>query len=192
MTKYKLEYIWLDGKKPIPELARQDSAQGSLRSHPLSPICPFGDSTAAPPCRPRAAESDCILKPVALYPDAKPQGRLHRSERSDAPRWHAALDQYARHNRGRSRPVGWLRAGILPLQRRPSARDSRKRAIPAPQGPYYCGVGYKYMGRMARTIVEEHLELCLYCRHQSRRHQRRGGQGPVGVPDLRQGIAQGR
>ena len=30
-----------------------------------------------------------------------------------------------------------------------------------PQGPYYCGVGYKYMGGIARQIVEEHLELCL-------------------------------
>ena len=30
-----------------------------------------------------------------------------------------------------------------------------------PQGPYYCGVGYKYMGSLARKIVEEHLELCL-------------------------------
>jgi glutamine synthetase len=30
-----------------------------------------------------------------------------------------------------------------------------------PQGPYYCGVGFKYMGSLARTIVEEHLELCL-------------------------------
>ena len=27
--------------------------------------------------------------------------------------------------------------------------------------PYYCGVGYKYMGNIARQIVEEHLELCL-------------------------------
>ena len=39
---------------------------------------------------------------------------------------------------------------------------SRKTVIPTtPQGPYYCGVGYKYMGSLARTIVEEHLELCL-------------------------------
>ena len=30
-----------------------------------------------------------------------------------------------------------------------------------PQGPYYCGVGYKNMGSLARQIVEEHLELCL-------------------------------
>ena len=32
---------------------------------------------------------------------------------------------------------------------------------PPPQGPYYCGVGYKYMGSIARTIVDEHLDLCL-------------------------------
>src|SRR5260370_31794549 len=32
---------------------------------------------------------------------------------------------------------------------------------PGPQGPYYCGVGYKYMGNVARQIVDEHLDLCL-------------------------------
>ena len=33
--------------------------------------------------------------------------------------------------------------------------------FPAPQGPYYTGVGYKNVGSVARKIVEEHLELCL-------------------------------
>ena len=32
---------------------------------------------------------------------------------------------------------------------------------PAPQGPYYTGVGYKNVGDVARKIVEEHLNLCL-------------------------------
>src|ERR1700749_4047968 len=32
---------------------------------------------------------------------------------------------------------------------------------PAPQGPYYTGVGYKYVGDVARKLVEEHLDLCL-------------------------------
>ena len=32
---------------------------------------------------------------------------------------------------------------------------------PAPQGPYYTGVGYKNVGDVARKIVEEHLDLCL-------------------------------
>jgi glutamine synthetase len=30
-----------------------------------------------------------------------------------------------------------------------------------PQGPYYCGVGYKYMGDIARKIVDDHWQLCL-------------------------------
>ncbi|MFN5868196.1 MAG: glutamine synthetase, partial [Akkermansiaceae bacterium] len=32
---------------------------------------------------------------------------------------------------------------------------------PAPQGPYYCGAGFKAVGDIARQIVEEHLDLCL-------------------------------
>ena len=32
---------------------------------------------------------------------------------------------------------------------------------PAPQGPYYTGVGYSNVGDIARKIVEEHLDLCL-------------------------------
>ena len=27
MTKYKLEYIWLDGKQPVPDLRGKSSAQ---------------------------------------------------------------------------------------------------------------------------------------------------------------------
>ena len=32
---------------------------------------------------------------------------------------------------------------------------------PAPQGPYYTGVGYRNVGDVARKMVEEHLDLCL-------------------------------
>ena len=32
---------------------------------------------------------------------------------------------------------------------------------PAPQGPYYTGVGFKNVGDVARQIVYEHLDLCL-------------------------------
>ena len=32
---------------------------------------------------------------------------------------------------------------------------------PAPQGPYYTGVGYKNVGDIARKMVDEHLDLCL-------------------------------
>ena len=33
---------------------------------------------------------------------------------------------------------------------------------PAPQGPYYTGVGYKNVGDIARKMVDEHLDLCIF------------------------------
>lgn len=36
-----------------------------------------------------------------------------------------------------------------------------EQGYPAPQGPYYTGVGYKNVGDVARQIVEEHLDICL-------------------------------
>ncbi|MBN8934334.1 MAG: glutamine synthetase, partial [Rhizobium pusense] len=36
-----------------------------------------------------------------------------------------------------------------------------EQGYPAPQGPYYTGVGFKNVGSVAREIVEEHLDLCL-------------------------------
>ncbi len=32
---------------------------------------------------------------------------------------------------------------------------------PAPQGKYYCGVGYSEMGDIARQVVEEHMDAVL-------------------------------
>ena len=36
-----------------------------------------------------------------------------------------------------------------------------KEGYPAPQGPYYTGVGYEYVGDIAREIVDKHLDICL-------------------------------
>jgi glutamine synthetase len=36
-----------------------------------------------------------------------------------------------------------------------------KDGYPAPQGPYYTGVGYKNVGSIAREIVEKHIDICL-------------------------------
>jgi glutamine synthetase len=105
--------------------------------------------------------SDCVLKPVALYPDADrkngvlvmcevmmPDGKTpHPSNKratilDDAGAWFGFEQEYFFYQNGR--PLGFPEAGY-----------------PAPQGPYYTGVGYKNVGGMARKIVEEHLELCL-------------------------------
>ena len=64
------------------------------------------------------------------------------------------------------RPLGWPAIGY-----------------PAPQGPYYCGVGGDKMP--GREIVELHTAACIDAGTRHRGHQRRGDDGPVGVPDRR-------
>ena len=159
MSKYKLEYIWLDGTKPVPGLRGKTQIKDFATTPTLAdmPLWGFDGSSTM---QAEGKSSDCILKPVALYPDASrnsafvvlcevmhPDGTPHstnvRATIADDPDFWTGFEQeYFLYQDGR--PLGFPKDGY-----------------PAPQGPYYCGVGYKYMGNIARQIVEEHLELCL-------------------------------
>ena len=105
--------------------------------------------------------SDCVLKPVAVYKDgARKNGVLvmcevmmpdgvtpHESNSratilDDPGAWFGFEQEYFFYKDGR--PLGFPDKGY-----------------PAPQGPYYTGVGYSNVGDVARQIVEEHLDLCL-------------------------------
>jgi glutamine synthetase len=158
MPKYKLEYLWLDGYTPVPNLrGKTKIVNEAPQSVDDCPLWGFDGSST------RQAEghsSDCILKPVALYPDAGrdngflvmcevmlPDGTPHPSNArativDDPDAWFGFEQEYFLMQE--SRPLGWPDSGF-----------------PSPQGPYYTGVGYKYVGDLARTIVEEHLDLCL-------------------------------
>jgi glutamine synthetase len=160
MAKYKLEYIWLDGKMPIPELRGKTTIKDFPKPPTLAdlPLWGFDGSSTM---QAEGKSSDCILKPVALYPDAArkdgylvlsevmlPDGKPHptnmRATTTDDPDlWFGFEQEYFLYKDGR--PLGFPEEGY-----------------PGPQGPYYCGVGYKYMGSLARQIVDEHLDLCLY------------------------------
>ena len=69
MKKYKLEYIWLDGKKPVPGLRGKTQIKSFEKPPKLSdrPLWGFDGSSTM---QAEGKSSDCILKPVALYPDA--------------------------------------------------------------------------------------------------------------------------
>jgi glutamine synthetase len=160
MTKYKLEYIWLDGYKPVPNLRGKTKLE-SFENPPTLADLPLWGFDGSSTMQAEGKSSDCILKPVALYPDASredaylvlsevmhPDGTAHvtnhRATIEDDPGFWVGFEQeYFLYKDGR--PLGFPEVG------EPSI----------PQGPYYCGVGYKYMGGIARHIVEEHLELCL-------------------------------
>ena len=159
MAKYKLEYIWLDGKTPVPELRGKTKIE-EFDSTPALADIPLWGFDGSSTMQAEGKSSDCILKPVALYPDASrnsafivlcevmlPDGTPHptntRSNAPDDPEfWFGFEQEYFLYKDGK--PLGFPKDGF-----------------PGPQGPYYCGVGYKYMGSVARQIVEEHLELCL-------------------------------
>jgi glutamine synthetase len=160
MAKLKLEYIWLDGYTPIASLRSKtkiidgDPAKVTLAD---LPVWGFDGSSTQ---QAEGKSSDCLLKPVALYPDITrkngflvmsevllPNGEPHPTNSratilDDPGAWFGFEQEYFFYKDGR--PLGFPAAGY-----------------PAPQGPYYTGVGYKNVGDVARTIVEEHIDICV-------------------------------
>jgi glutamine synthetase len=160
MTKYKLEYIWLDGYTPVPNLRGKTQIK-EYSSFPDLKDLPLWGFDGSSTMQAEGHSSDCVLKPVAIYPDPSrvngalvmcevmmPDGKTpHASNKratilDDSGAWFGFEQEYFFYKDGR--PLGFPEAGY-----------------PAPQGPYYTGIGYKNVGSVARQIVEEHLELCL-------------------------------
>ena len=159
MAKTKLEYIWLDGYKPTQSLRSKTKIvsdfDGKLSDCPLWSF--DGSSTEQAP----GGSSDCILKPVALFPDPgrkngylvmcevlNADGTAHESngratiEDDDNDFWFGFEQEYFLWNPETNKPLGFPANGF-----------------PGPQGPYYCSVGAK--NAFGRDIIEEHLDLCL-------------------------------
>ena len=159
-TKYKLEYIWLDGYKPVPGL-RGKSLLKAFEKPPTLEDLPLWGFDGSSTQQAEGSKSDCVLKPVALYPDPTrtnaylvlsevmhPDGTPHSTNmratiENDPDLWVGLEQEYFLYKDGR--PLGFPKDGHPNI----------------PQGPYYCGVGYKHMGNIAREIVDTHWELCL-------------------------------
>lgn len=159
MAKSKLEYIWLDGYKPTQSLRSktriEENFSGKLADCPMWSF--DGSSTEQAP----GGSSDCLLKPVAIFPDPARKnaylvmtevltadGKAHESngratiEDEDDDFWFGFEQEYFLWNPDTNKPLGFPDGGF-----------------PGPQGPYYCSVGAK--NAYGREIVEEHLDYCL-------------------------------
>jgi len=160
MAKYKLEYLWLDGYTPVPNLRGKTQIK-EFAEFPTLEQLPFWGFDGSSTQQAEGKSSDCVLKPVAVYPDATrvngvlvmcevmmpdkvtPHPSNARATILDDPgAWFGFEQEYFFYQDGR--PLGFPEFGY-----------------PAPQGPYYTGVGFKNVGDVARQIVEEHLDLCL-------------------------------
>ncbi|MDG2266183.1 MAG: glutamine synthetase GlnII [Candidatus Marinimicrobia bacterium] len=163
MSKIKAEYIWMDGHEPTQKLRSKTKVfDGPLNSINDLPIWGFDGSSTN---QASGDNSDCMLNPVSYFPDPirggddvlvmcevmNADGSVHGTNTRAHLRkidenfkkeesWFGIEQEYT-FFQGRV-PLGWPEGGY-----------------PAPQGPFYCGVGADEV--YGRDIVEEHLELCL-------------------------------
>ena len=160
MQKFKLEYIWLDGYEPVSNL-RGKTKVVAFDQFPTLEELPLWGFDGSSTKQADGSNSDCVLKPVALFPDpARTNGALvmcevmladgtpHSSNSratipDDPDTWFGFEQEYFFYVEGT--PLGFPAGG----------------GFPAPQGEYYTGVGHKNVGSLARQLVEEHLDLCL-------------------------------
>jgi len=161
--KITAEYIWMDGHEPTQKLrSKTKILNKKIASVSELPEWGFDGSST------NQAEgnfSDCLLKPVWLCKDPirgednilvmcevmNSDGSMHASNTRAHLR--ELAEKFAKENvwfgieqeytffEGRN-PLGWPEGGY-----------------PAPQGPFYCGVGADEV--FGREIVEDHLDLCL-------------------------------
>ncbi len=157
-TKYKLEYIWLDGYLPEPNLRAKTKI---VKEKPESvEDCPMWGFDGSSTQQAEGKSSDCMLKPVGLYPDsARKNGYLVMCEvlnpdltphpsnfrctiDDDPDLWIGFEQEYFIMADGK--PLGFPEDGY-----------------PEPQGKYYCGVGYGTMNDIARQFVDDHIDAVL-------------------------------
>jgi len=163
VSKIKAEYIWMDGHEPTQKLRSKTKVfDGPLNSLNDLPIWGFDGSSTN---QAAGDDSDCMLQPVCYVPDPirggddvlvmcevmNADGSVHSTNTrahlrkvdekfKEQESWFGIEQEYT-FFQGRV-PLGWPEGGY-----------------PAPQGPFYCGVGADEV--YGRDIVEEHLELCL-------------------------------
>ena len=68
MAKYRLDYIWLDGYTPVQNL-RTKCMLRDFDEFPTLDQLPDWGFDGSSTQQAEGGDSDCVLKPVALYPD---------------------------------------------------------------------------------------------------------------------------
>ena len=157
---YRAEYIWIDGTEPIPLMRSKTKI---LDDGEQPGIWGFdGSSTNQAP----GNNSDCVLKPGFVCPDPIRKGpnvlvlcevllpdtfEPHTTNTRAA--CTAVADKYKAHESlfGIEQEYTFFKEG------RPLGFPAN--GYPAPQGPYYCGVGADEV--FGRDIVEAHTTACI-------------------------------
>lgn len=170
----KAEYLWFDGQEGAPSkglIFNEMRSKTKCFEEPLSlnpadyPDWSFDGSSTG---QAKGNNSDCILRPVKVVPDPirgaphvlvmcevfAPDGKPHvtntraglREIIDDEVTKEACLygfeQEYTMLDKATGRVYGWPANGY-----------------PAPQGPFYCGVGAESV--FGRPLAEAHMEACM-------------------------------
>ena len=156
---YQAEYIWIDGTEPTRKLR---SKTRIVPDGKKPPVWGFDGSSTN---QATGHFSDCVLQPVFTCPDPLrgPKDVLVMCEVLNAD-----LSAHPTNTRAAAVAVAKQYASFEPMfgieQEYTFFQDGRpygwpEVGFPAPQGPYYCGVGGTKMP--GREIVEAHTLACL-------------------------------
>ena len=154
--KTKLEYVWIDGYKPEPNLRSKVKITDKTIFNIMDvPEWGFDGSSTK---QAEGYSSDCYLKPVRLYSGGlgdtiyvlcevmDSRGKVHETNdraklgKEDFDFWVGFEQEYFIRS-GHHKNILGFEKGIID-----------------PQGKYYCGVGGQMVGR---SLTEEHLDMCL-------------------------------
>jgi len=160
-----VEYIWVDGASPTQTIRSKTKVLPDLLPDQAVELPDWsfdGSSTE----QATGDSSDCVLKPVCVIPDPvrgagnylamcevfTAAGHPHPTNtRAKVREFLAARDGYA------DAWFGLEQEHTLFEGSRPLGFGGERR-FPAPQGPYYCGVGADEV--YGRELVEDHLQAC--------------------------------
>lgn len=159
------EYIWLDGTVPVRQI-RSKTRVISLPDNPKVEDFPEWSFDGSSTSQATGTDSDCLIRAVNFVKDPirgegnylvmcevfNPDGTEHESNSraqlravldagaaADEP-WVGFEQEYTLFQK--NIPLGWPEHGY-----------------PAPQGPYYCGVGSEQI--FGRQIAEDHAAICM-------------------------------
>lgn len=160
------EYIWIDGSKPTHELRSKTRVLQRLAEEPSLADFPLWNFDGSSTYQATGNKSDLTLKPVKCIKDPfrgagnflilcevyLPDGKPH------ATNTRYKLQQILTACQQQHDPwVGFEQEYTLFQDNRPLGWPENE--FPAPQGPYYCGVGSDKI--FGREISDDHLQACL-------------------------------
>lgn len=173
MIKICLEYVWLDGYEPEPNLRSKIKVidyQPTSFNLELDDIPEWGFDGSST----KQAEghlSDCYLKPVRFYTSGRKFNTREPNNQSEIPLIYVLCEVYDKDKKPHQTNerfrlgsedndiwIGFEQEYFIRSGHNKPIIGFENNGLIEPQGKYYCGVGGQIHGRF---ISEEHLNMCL-------------------------------